>query len=146
MITLEEPQDPPANASAIAKKKWEIKIQQFYQREQQLSDSVEAFYAVVWGQCTESMRAKLRGSPNFITIQQDQDLVGLLNNIKGLSYKFDKTKYSCQALADLNIKIYKFYQLKDISTADYYEQFNSLISVLKHYGGKMGNHAMLIQE
>ena len=48
---------------------------------QPLQTNKASMYAVVYGQCTETMRAKLEGNIHFDTIKTKSDVIALLNLI-----------------------------------------------------------------
>jgi hypothetical protein len=49
-------------------------------------------YAVIIGQCTEFMIAKLKSMPTFKDIHANKDALRLLRSIKGLVFRFDGEK------------------------------------------------------
>jgi hypothetical protein len=90
-------------------------------------------YAVIIGQCTEYMIAKLKGIPSFKTIHTDKDSLALLKMIKGLVFRFDD-------------KLYKMYQTREMTNVQFRDKFNSLIDVIKHYGGTDGVHKKVTEQ
>ena len=75
---LEEPEEPADTASNLEKKKWELKLKQFIDREQELEDTARRISSEVWGRCTESMKAKLKGVPRYHNFNTGQKLINLL--------------------------------------------------------------------
>jgi hypothetical protein len=66
------------------------------------------------------------------------DVVPLIKAIKVLTYQFESQRYHSQALHKAVRRSYKFYQTKDMSNAMLLENFQTLISVVKDYGGEIG--------
>ena len=47
---------------------------------------------ILHGQCTESLLTKLGGDSKYESIERDQYVIGILNLIKGVMFKFDGNK------------------------------------------------------
>ena len=74
-----------------------------------------------------------------------RDVGWFLKSIKGAAFKFDDTKYLTLSLVDLDANLSKMYQRRTMSNATYYEQFMGIVNVIKHYGGSVGAHPILIE-
>jgi len=44
------------------------------------------------------------------------------------------------------IKLHRFVQRKEMTTATYYRKFSDMVNVIDHYGGSVGAHPFLIKE
>ena len=49
-------------------------------------------YAIVFGQCTESMRAKIEGDPKFETIKDKSNVIALLKLIRDIAFDIESDK------------------------------------------------------
>jgi hypothetical protein len=95
---------------------------------------------VILGQSTGYMISKLKALPKFKEMHVDKDPVTLLKVIKGLTFKFDNEKEYEMSLVETINKMYRTYQMKDLSNIQYFENFNNLINFIEHYGGSIGVH------
>lgn len=100
MPTIEEPLEPPPihPATTLSKgqeKIHEKKLVEYVKRILQLDENVNKVYAIVWGQCTEALREKLRGLSNFETISIEGQGINLIKEIRDIVYKREKDKPNC---------------------------------------------------
>ena len=61
-------------------------IKNFVKRKSTLKDNMGQSYALVWGQCSQQMRAKVESSSSYPTVNMTSDLLGLLRLIKQSSF------------------------------------------------------------
>ena len=131
-------------AGPVEKKIWEIQITEHIKRVNKLASQLKKVYAIVWGQCTDYMRAKLKSDANFTVINDDQDVLSLLATIKSLTYKFDAKQYPPEALKNAILKLYKFFQGREMTNTQFFERFKNLVAVVEQHGGTIGDEPGLI--
>jgi hypothetical protein len=90
LYVIPMPQDLPTTPepSALTKKIWDEQVKRYVERDSYLTDNVKTLFAIVIGQCTEVMIAKLEALPNYDDIVEDGDGVELLKMIKNLTFNF----------------------------------------------------------
>lgn len=120
-------------------------IKNYVKRRSTLLDNMGRTYEVVWGQCTQPMRAKVESSPKYDSIRDQSDLLGLINQIKLASFDFHSQKNSAQALIEVEKAFLNFRQM-DNSTELYHEQFKSLSEAYASCGGFIGYNIGLIEK
>jgi hypothetical protein len=59
--------------SALTKKIWDEQVKRYVELDSYLTDDVKTLFAIVIGQCTEVMIAKLEALPNFDDVVEDGD-------------------------------------------------------------------------
>ena len=143
-VNLIQPSDPPEGCSRTVTKIWEIEITKYIKRRDKIQANLKKLFSLVWGQCTELMRTKLQQMPSYEEINAHQDSIGLIKSIKGLTFKFDLKQYAPMAMVNIDTRLYKFTQGRQVTDALYYEQFKSLVEVIEHYQGEIGHHPKLI--
>ena len=57
-----------------------------------LEENLERAFTIIHGQCTEILLTKLGGDKKYEAIERDQYVIGILNLIKGVMFKFDGNK------------------------------------------------------
>ena len=67
---------------------WEKKVAAYCTRTDDPDSNVKTAYAVIWGQCSEAMKAKLTSLDDFETKSHESDCVWTLKEIKGITYCF----------------------------------------------------------
>ena len=90
-------------------------IKNFVKRRSTLLDNMGRAYEIIWGQCTQTMRAKVESSANYKNVRDQSDLLGLINLIKLASFDFHSQKNSAHALIEVEKAFLNFKQI-DTST------------------------------
>ena len=103
-----------------------------------LESNLQATYAVIWGQCSEAMRAKLQGLEKYNDARDKCDCAWLLTQIKAIRHKFEEKRYGYASLNDAYNNFYSHRQQNEEALADYLHQFKENVDVLEHYGGAVG--------
>ena len=58
-----------------------------------LEETIQNLYSLVWGQCTEVMKSKVKSQPNYGAAHEANDGIALLIMIRNVSYSFKSQKY-----------------------------------------------------
>jgi len=101
-------------------------------------------YAVIWGQCSKAMKAKLTSLDDLETKSHKSDCVWILKEIKGITYCFEGQRYIYLSLNNARTSYYAYTQGAEDSISSYLEHFRSLVEVLEHYGGAIGEDPGLL--
>jgi phage pi2 protein 07 len=141
--TFEIPPDPPTGASKSEQRMWEKKIDEFVKRESIYNENMKSAYSVVWGQCTDALRAKLEANDNHATIALEGDAIGLLKNIRDAAFNFQSEKYKSHALQEAKRQFYQIYQKRSMTCQTYLEKFGSHVEYIEHCGGSIVDDIMM---
>ena len=90
-------------------------------------------FPLIYGQCTEFLRAKQEGLENWKITSNTFDVIAIIRAIKGLSYIVDGQEYRYHAVHTLTRKFYTFCQGAEMTNATYLEVFNTNVEVLEKY-------------
>jgi hypothetical protein len=77
---------------------WEKQVDEHVKRETMLEENLKTAYSLIYGQCSDVLRAKLESRPNHATIEGVADSIGLLENIRTVMFQFQSQRYSPLAL------------------------------------------------
>ena len=121
-VTIPEPQDPPPNATRSQERMWEKRCDEVVKREMHLKENLKTLYSLVWGQCTEAMRAKIKAHATFGRVSQSSDSLELLRIIKDQAFNYQNQKYNFQALHEAKRRFYMLKQDKWMSAQEYLEK------------------------
>jgi plasmid stabilization system protein ParE len=110
MITIDQPEDPPQNATRTEIRIWEKKVDNHVTRETILKEKMKSSYSLIWGQCSEIMQQKVEGSPKFVYLSQNGDAIELLRIIKDIAYKYQIQKHVPHALHEAKKRFYNCHQ------------------------------------
>jgi hypothetical protein len=62
---IPEPEDLPDDATAPEKRKWEKRIDKIIEQEDCLKDTTSCEYALVWGQCSDALRERVKAHKDY---------------------------------------------------------------------------------
>jgi hypothetical protein len=143
---LQEPPDPPDDATKTQLRMWEKKVDEFVKRQLQLEENIQTLYSLVWGQCTDIMHQKIEALDVFTNMSEDKDGLELLRAIKDITYNFQSQKKLSQALHKSKRRYYTLMQGKHVTTQAYLEQYQNVVDVLEHSGAHVGLEPGLMLE
>lgn len=131
VIAMEDYQDARAryNALIIAADK----------RREKLASNTSALWALIWGQCSDGLRAKLRTLNAFSANELTSDVHWLLTNIKTVMNKFDEARHVFSALIRARKNFYNTKQ-GDMTDDEYLSTFIMVRDVIESYNGNIGEH------
>ena len=91
--THPEPRTPGKDATPGEMKRYEILLKDSISKQDKYKAEKAKVFGIIMGQCTMAMKNKLESLPEYKTLNDDDNVVGLLNTIKGLVYTTDKGQY-----------------------------------------------------
>ena len=107
-------------------------------QKQWLSQNLKTTYVIVWGQCSDPMRARLEGSAGFEKYSKEKDVLMLLKEIKQLMFCSDTVKYSLHALRNAHKRFNSCEQGRTATPNEYLQQFTNYVDVITYSGGEVG--------
>jgi Reverse transcriptase (RNA-dependent DNA polymerase)/Zinc knuckle len=128
---------------------WETTMKTYLKRLDMMESNLRAIYAIVWGQCSPLMQAKLESLDNYAMHSGSCNCIWLLNEIKGITHQFESTRIAFVSLDAAWVSYYKYNQGPDQSLHDYLKDYQSMVEVLEHYGaviGTAGPYLALVKE
>jgi hypothetical protein len=105
---------------------------------------MRSIFAVIWGQCSEALKDKLKSSTDYRTSQTTGDCVWLLKTIKAIMLKFDGQRDLSLSLSDAHLRLYLFRQGNDMTLTAHKTEFENRLDVIEHYGGAVGQDPALL--
>ena len=144
--TLAQPKDIKKDATATEKRLHDLRLQRFVKKEEDFEASLEALFAVIWGQCSDHMVTKLRAVKKIDEMKDNGECGSLLKEIRKIctSYESQKNPYlmTVEGLRDLiNHK-----QDERTSVRDYYEAFKMKLDNFKRFGADLGQYTVLCKK
>ena len=79
-------------------------------------------YHLLWSQCIDTLKAKIKGLDNFVKVKIKFDAINLLKGIQTSILKFESTKYKYILLHQAYAKYLVFKQSK-LGNFDYIETY-----------------------
>ena len=110
-------------------------IKNFVKRRSTLEYNMGRAFEIIWGQCTQAMRAKVEAMPTYKTISNSSDLLGLLRLIKHARFDFHSLKNPFQSLIKVEKAFKNFRQDREMNLDKYHEKFRHLAEAYESCGG-----------
>jgi hypothetical protein len=144
--TIPMPEELPDTATAYEKRIWEKRVDKMIEEEYRLKDITSRAYAIVWGQCSDALREKVKAHKSYKSAHKAGNVVQLLQIIKTEMFTFQTQKYGPQAMHEAKRRFYMMRQDKHTSVQQYYESFINTVEVIEHCGGDIGTDRSLVTE
>ena len=140
------PTDPKSTATKTELKIWDKTVESYVKRIDMYAENKSTLYSVLWGQCSDTMKTKIKALANFETMSEHSDSLALLKEIKGISYRFECRDNIYMSMDDAKAIFYTNKQVHDESNADYLTKFKDICEVIEHYGGSLCDDKAMIEE
>ena len=130
------PTAPGDNDTALLKMILNRKIDIYVKLDSILDENLQKAYSLIHGQCTKLLKSKLKTSANLETVSSQYDMLGFLEAIKTIKYKFEDQKYIPLSLHHAKRNFYAFRQ-RNSSNLDYFDIFMNLVDMAESYDAKL---------
>lgn len=144
--TVPEPDDLPKEASKKEEFLWQTAMKPYTIRRDELRSNLNSLFSVVWGQCSESVKTKLKSLDEYISKTKEDDVVWLLQQIKGVMDQFDTKQNGFLSALDAHSALLNYKQEHRQSNAKYFEKFKAYVDVFEYYGGSVTESTSLLTE
>jgi len=142
------PREPTEAEMQVASKRfiWESEMKMYMNRKLKQESNRLALFSVIWGQCSPLMQAKLESLTMYQERRDGTDCRWLINEIQGITHRFEGTRYVYLSLDDAWTEYYNMRQGGNQTLHEYLEDFRARIEVLEHYGASIGADQAFIDE
>ena len=124
---------------------WHSELKDHVTRVRMLRENSASLFSVIWSQCSKPMQSKVKTADAFDLIEKTSDFLGLLMEIKCISYKFETQGYIYSSLHEAKRAYFKVYQFRHETDSEYLTRFKAIVAVIKHYKGNVGDDVVLVQ-
>lgn len=145
-FNLLKPTAPPGQMDDIDKMILQQEVIDFVKRRKLYYENRDKIFTITWGQCSEALQAKLKGTKAFRTYNPIKCPISLLKDIKQVSLKFENVTFKAFAIYDAKMALAGFFQSKHDTLHEYYMKFKDLIDAMEHYGAEIGTDLGLVRD
>ena len=135
------PTAPEDNYTTLIKMILNRNIDIYVKHDGILDKNLQKAYSLIHGQCTKLLKSKLKTSANWETVSSQYDILGLLEAIKNIIYKFEDQKYLPLYIHHAKRKCYAFRQ-GNLSNPDYLDRFMNLVDMTESYDATLYDQAV----
>ena len=126
------------DADELDLKIWEKEIDEYMAQRKWLKQNMKTAYIIVWGQCSDAMRARAEATTDFKKTSKEQDTIELLKVIKQIMFCNDTVKFSPHALRNAHRRFNTFEQSRTATPNEYLDSFMNCVDVIIYSGGEIG--------
>jgi hypothetical protein len=130
----------PPVVDSVDQEIFKEKIRMYVKIEASIETTMKSLYDLLWGQCSETIRSRLRGHDDYTAYSVNADSMALLKAIRAEMTGFRDKQYLSHALHKIMGDFYTLGQGKHRSNQEYYDKFNSLIKTATESGTSIGAH------
>ena len=102
-------------------------------------------FSLIWGQCSDAIRARIESETGYEAMVEDADLVTLLKKIQTVMFNFQTHKYKPLAVFESKLRSMRFRQQPNQPLSEYYNYFKKYVEVTEHIGGSYGLDDRLVE-
>jgi hypothetical protein len=144
--TIDLPGDLAPGAGDTMKMIFAEEVKEYVKRTRVLASNVATVFAVIWGQCSENMKARVRTSDNYADKATKNDCFWLLRQIKSITLQFDESKNAILSLLDAQQSFLSCKQMPGQSADDYADCLIGWAETIETHGGTIAANYELITE
>jgi hypothetical protein len=115
-------------------------VRMYVQMRAAITSAMKSLYDLLWGQCSESLRSRLRSFEDYPTYSQNGDSLTLLKGIRAEMTGFRNKQYLSHSLHKTMRDFYSLAQGKQRNNQEYYDEFNSMVLTAEESGATIGSH------
>ncbi len=120
----------PPTIDAVDQAIFNEEIRQFVKEKAGILAAMKGLYSVIWGQCSETLRSRLKSNSDHTTISATADSLELLKSIRAEMTGFKKLHYLPHSVHSIIREFYQLTQGKHRTNHEYYDEFNNLVTAV----------------
>ena len=141
MVDLQLPAiQPPADPDVddqLAVEKWKLELRSYQKSKETRTRNQNRVFALLLGQCSQALRNRMEPHEDWVTINNDSDVIALLRLIQTCMSHKQTRRDTDHAAVEADIAIYRFTQ-NNLPDNVYYEKFKDLLQTTESLGSEIG--------
>jgi hypothetical protein len=121
-------------------------IRQFVKEKAGILAAMKGLHSVIWGQCSETLRSRLKSNSDHASISATADSLELLKAIRAEMTCFKKLHYLPHLVHSIRREFYQLTQGKHRMNHKHYDEFNNLVAAIDDCGAMIAMHPTIYQE
>ena len=131
------PQEPGANPSQTEDMIYTEQVKQYVKRASLLTSNKAATHTVIWGQCCEAMKARIKTLDNYQARSEANDCFWLLQKIRAVTMELDEKKHGIMSLLDARCEFLNCRQAHNQTVSKYRETLKGWADAIRFHGGSV---------
>ena len=122
------------------------KIKQYVAKEEALESNLTSLHSVIWGQCSDEMKARVKTLADYKAKAVDNDCVWLLLQIRLITLRFDERMDGFMSIMDAHRSFLTCVQAPGQTVEEYADTLTGWANTIKTHGGTVMYNYKLIPE
>jgi hypothetical protein len=136
----------PPIVDAVDQAIFSEEIRQFVKEKEGIVAAMKGLYSAIWGQCSETLRSRLKSNSDHMAISAAADSLKLLKAIRAEMTGFKKLHYLPHSVHSIMREFYQLAQGKHHTNHEYYDEFNNVVAAVDDCGAMIAMHPTIYQE
>ena len=142
---VEKPKELGEKPTELDKAIQQEEAKAYVKRTRILTSNMSTIFSIVWGQCSEDMKTKLKSTPGYAETTKE-DVVWLLKKIKGISLKFDEKRNAFLSALDARASFLYCRQKQGQTNVAFRDELKAWTDTIEFYGGSVAECHTLVPE
>ena len=121
-------------------------VKEYVKQTSRLHENIKRLWALVWGQCSDTLRTRLQVLETYDTMHTASDGLQLLIAIKDLMFNVQEQKYIPLSIHFLAKRQFFLLSQGRNTVGEYYDQFKNQTDVLSHIGAGIGDDTAIMKQ
>jgi hypothetical protein len=143
---IDLPGDLAAGAGETMKMIFAEEVKEYVKRTRILASHMGAAHAVIWGQCSDDMKARVKTHEGYDERSAKNDCFWLLRQIKSVTLQFNESRNGFLSLLDAQHSFLACKQLTGQSVDDFADCLVGWVDTIEMHGGTVAANHELIPE
>ena len=118
---IEMPTDPGGSPTKTQEMIYNEEVKEYVKRARTLKSNMATIHAVIWGQCSEAMKAKVKSMDTYKEKAEANDCFWFLKQIRAVTLQFNEKRNKFMSLLDARASFLTCKQMEGQSADDYLE-------------------------
>ena len=142
--TIALPVEPATDSGELMRMIFVEEVKEYVKRNTALTANVSAMFSVIWGQCSDNMKAEIKALSGYADAADRDDCFWLLANIQAITLQFDDAKHAVLALVDAHTSFFNCKQQPGQSVDDFADTLIGWADTIESHKGTIGVNLELI--
>ena len=144
--SLKKPPDPGKDPTFAQQQEYKSKYENWNKAKQRWSHNMQWVFTLILGQCSDTIKNRIRSDQQWLDIDQKCDVISLLMLIRDGLYQNAANLDKTHAMIEADERLNKFHQGEKMSVYEYREKMKSLIDIYAAMGGEPGTTEAWIKD
>jgi hypothetical protein len=143
---IKRPAKPGVDSDEVDDAIWKEELKDYVKQTRILKDNLTSLMAIIWGQCSKTMKTKIKSHAEFQDKYNSNDCMWMLRQIKAVTLQFDSKRNGFISAMDTRANFLNCRQQTWQSPDLYMEALKGWADNLEYHGGSIAESYTLVPE